>query len=49
MNDGIVNDTTLWATQTMGYAEYPTKLFPRVITASLETIRIVQYLPALDI
>lgn len=46
---GIVNDANLWATETMGDASYPLKLFQRVITVSLETIKIVRALPRLDI
>ena len=46
---GIVNDANDWAIETMGDASYPLKLFQRVITVSLETIKIVNTLPALDI
>ncbi|MDC1301755.1 DEAD/DEAH box helicase family protein [bacterium] len=46
---GIVNDANLWATETMGNAAYPLELLQRVITVSLETNRIVDSLPALDI
>jgi predicted helicase len=46
---GIVNDANLWATETMGDAKYPLKLFLRVITVSLETIKIVNGLPGLEI
>ena len=46
---GIVNDANLWATETVGNAAYPFKLFQRVITVSLETMKIVQALPRLDI
>lgn len=46
---GIVNDANLWATETMGDASYPLKLFQRVITVSLETMKIVRVLPRLDI
>ncbi len=45
----IVNDANLWATETMGDAAYPLKLFQRVITVSLETMKIVKALPRLDI
>ncbi len=45
----IVNDANLWATETMGDAAYPLKLFQRVITVSLETVKIVRGLPRLDI
>ena len=46
---GIVNDANLWATETMGNAKYPLELFQRVITVSLETMKIVNALLALDI
>ncbi len=48
-DSGIVNDANLWATETMGDAAYPLKLFQRVITVSLETMKIVRSLPKLDI
>ena len=46
---GIVNDANLWATETMHNAAYPLGLLLRIITVSLETQRIVNSLPALDI
>ena len=46
---GIVNDANLWATETMGNAKYPLELFQRVITVSLETMKIINKLPKLDI
>ena len=46
---GIVNDANLWAIETMHDAAYPLKLFQRVITVSLETMKIVRALPRLDI
>jgi predicted helicase len=48
-DSGIVNDANLWATETMGDASYPLKLFQRVITVSIETMKIVRTLPRLDI
>lgn len=48
-DSGIVNDANLWARETMGDAAYPLKLFQRVITVSLETMKIVRKLPRLDI
>lgn len=48
-DSGIVNDANLWAKETMGDAAYPLKLFQRVITVSLETMKIVKALPKLDI
>ena len=47
-DSGIVNDANLWATETMGDASYPLKLFQRVITVSLETMKLVRGLPRLD-
>lgn len=46
---GIVNDANDWAIETMHDAAYPLKLFQRVITVSLETMKIVKGLPRLDI
>lgn len=46
---GIVNDANDWATETMNNPRYPLELFLRVITVSLETMKIVKSLPALDI
>lgn len=48
-DSGIVNDANLWATETMGDASYPLKLFQRVITVRIETMKIVRALPRLDI
>ena len=46
---GIVNDANLYALETVGDAAYPLKLFQRVITVSLETMKIVNNLPALQL
>lgn len=46
---GIVNDANDWATETMGNPKYPLELFQSVVTVSLETMKIVKALPALDI
>jgi predicted helicase len=46
---GIVNDANRYAVETVGDPAYPLKLFQRVITVSLETMKIVRSLPALDI
>jgi predicted helicase len=46
---GIVNDANDWAIETMQNPRYPLELFLRVITVSLETMKIVRGLPALDI
>ena len=48
-DSGIVNDANLWATETMGNARYPLELFQRVITVSLETMKIVRALPKLAV
>lgn len=46
---GIVNDANDWAIETMHNPRYPLELFLRVITISLETMKIVNNLPVLDI
>ncbi|HDS1124381.1 TPA: DEAD/DEAH box helicase [Stenotrophomonas maltophilia] len=46
---GIVNDANDWATETVGNPRYPLELFQCVVTVSLETQKIVNALPALDI
>lgn len=48
-DSGIVNDANDWAEETMHDPAYPLKLFQRVITVSLETMKIVNSLPKLDI
>ena len=48
-DSGIVNDANDWAFETMGNPKYPLELFLRVITVSLETMKIVKSLPRLDI
>lgn len=48
-DSGIVNDANDWAIETMDNAAYPLELFLRVITVSLETMKIVKALPKLDI
>jgi len=48
-DSGIVNDANLWATETMGNAQYPLELFLRLVTVSLETMKIVNNLPRLDL
>lgn len=45
---GIVNDANRWATETMGDAKYPLALFLRIITVSLETLKMVNGLRKLD-
>lgn len=48
-SSGIVNDANDFANETVGDPRYPLDLFCRVITVSLETMRIVNGLPKLDI
>lgn len=45
----IVNDANRYAIETIGDPAYPLKLFQRVITVSLETMKIVRALPKLEI
>ncbi|HND34802.1 MAG TPA: damage-inducible protein, partial [Myxococcota bacterium] len=44
---GIVKDANAWATETVGDPRYPLSLLLRVITVSLETMKIVRSLPKL--
>ena len=46
---GIVNDANDYANETMNNPAYPLELFQRVVTVSLETIKIVNSLPKLEI
>ena len=46
---GIVNDANDWAKETMKDPQYPLDLFCRVVTVSLDTMKIVNSLPKLDI
>jgi len=46
---GIENDANRYATETVGDPAYPLLLFQRVITVSLETMKIVGALPKLEI
>jgi predicted helicase len=48
-DSGITNDAILWATETMHNPKYPLELLLRVVTVSLETKRIVERLPGLEI
>ncbi|TDF66049.1 type ISP restriction/modification enzyme [Cupriavidus sp. L7L] len=48
-DSGIVNDANDWAIETMDNPRYPLELFQRVVTVSLETMKIVRSLPRLDI
>ncbi|MEF9927814.1 MAG: type ISP restriction/modification enzyme [Massilia sp.] len=46
-DSGIVNDANDWANETVYDSKYPLQLFQRVVTVSLETMKIVRGLPAL--
>ena len=46
---GIVNDANDYAIETVGDPKYPLDLVRRIITVSLETMKIVKALPKLDI
>lgn len=46
---GITNDANDYANETVGDPRYPLELFQRVITVSLETMKIVNGLPELEI
>ncbi|WP_375703823.1 DEAD/DEAH box helicase [Bartonella sp. AD13SXNS] len=46
---GIVNDANRYAVETVGNPAYPLELFQRVITVSLETMKIVKNLPKLEL
>ncbi|EJF84039.1 hypothetical protein MCU_00707 [Bartonella elizabethae Re6043vi] len=46
---GIVNNANRYAVETVGNPAYPLELFQRVITVSLETMKIVKKLPKLEI
>ena len=46
---GIINDANRYAVETMVDPRYPFDLLCRVITVSLETVKIVKGLPKLDI
>jgi predicted helicase len=48
-DSGIKNDANDWAIETMGNPRYPLELFQRVVTVSLETMKIVNALPPLAI
>lgn len=48
-DSGLVNDANDWANETMNNPKYPLELFLRVITVSLETMKIVNNLPKLVI
>jgi predicted helicase len=47
-DSGIVNDANRYAIETMANPAYPLELFQRIITVSLETMKIVRGLPKLE-
>ena len=49
IDSSIVNYANDWAVETMGNPRYPLELFLRVITVSLETMKVVEGLPGLGI
>ncbi|MBP2568817.1 putative helicase [Agrobacterium tumefaciens] len=46
-DSGLITDANAYANETVGDPKYPLELFQRVITVSLETMRIVRKLPSL--
>ena len=46
---GIVNDSNRYGIETMGDAAYPFKLLLRIVRVSMETLRIVENLPKLEL
>ena len=48
-DSGITNDANDWACETMNNPKYPLELFLRVVTVSLETMKIVNNLPTMDL
>ena len=48
-NSGLENDANLWAIDTMNNPKYPFELVLRVITVCLETMKIVDSLPKLEL
>ena len=48
-DSGIVSDANDWAIETMGNPRYPLDLLLRVVTVSIETMKVVKALPELDI
>jgi predicted helicase len=45
---GIINDAKLWSTKTMQNAKCMLDIFLRVITVSLETMKLVNALPKIE-
>jgi predicted helicase len=48
-DSGIVNDTNAWAIETMKNPKYPLELLLRVIALSVETLKLVESLPNLEV
>jgi predicted helicase len=47
-DSGIINDANDWANETIGDPMYPLSLLCRIVTVSMETVKIVRDLPNLD-
>jgi hypothetical protein len=48
-DSGITNDANDWGLETENNPKYPLELFQRIITVSLETMKIVKGLPDLEV
>lgn len=48
-DSNITNDANLWSTETMNNPKYPLELFLRGAKVSVESVRIVEGLPGLEI
>uniref|UniRef100_UPI002626FD07 type ISP restriction/modification enzyme n=1 Tax=Ferrovum sp. TaxID=2609467 RepID=UPI002626FD07 len=48
-DSGIVSDANDWAVETLHNPKYPLELLQRVVTVSLEVLKIVRSLPKLEI
>jgi predicted helicase len=48
-DSGLINDANIWAIETINNPRYPLDLLLRVVTVSLETLKIIKNLPKLDV
>lgn len=48
-DSGIINDSNAWAVETINSPKYPLELLLRVIALSVETLKLVDQLPKLDV
>lgn len=48
-NHSIANDANLWVTEIMANPKYPLELFLRVVIMGIETMRVVNELPKLNL